>query len=179
MIATGELAPGYRAPTNKGQTLSHDSFVERVPVVLFFLDGLDDADDQLELNAFDELLVEFGHRRVQLLGVAPTTPRALREATETRAVTVLADEDGTIRARFGGDSGPFAVVIDRTGTVAGVVERRSSEHPTEVLGEVDRLRAREPERMEPYEPVHNEPAAEVPGPKQTSPNTPGSKVKGA
>ena len=147
MIATGELAPGYRAPTNKGQTLSHDSFVERVPVVLFFLDGLDDADDQLELHAFDELLVEFGHRRVQLLGVAPTTPRALREATEKTAVTVLADQDGAIRARFGGDSGPFAVVIDRTGTVAGVVERHSSEHPAEVLGEVDRLRACEPERM--------------------------------
>ena len=157
MIAEGELAPGYRAPTNKGQTLSHKSFVERVPVVLFFLDGLDGADDQLELATFDDLLVEFGHRRVQLLGVAPTTPRALRDATEARAITVLADEDGAIRERFGGDGGPFAVVIDRTGTVAGVVERHSSEHPNEVLGEVDRLLAREPERMQPYEPVHDEP----------------------
>ena len=76
MIAEGVLAPGYRAPTNKGQTLSHASFVERVPVVLFFLDSLDGADDQLELDGFDDLLVEFGHRRVQLLGVAPATPRA-------------------------------------------------------------------------------------------------------
>ena len=85
MIAEGQVAPGYRAPSNKGQTLSHESFVERVPVVLFFLNGLDDADDQLALDAFDELLVEFGHRRVQLLGVVPTTPRELRDATETRA----------------------------------------------------------------------------------------------
>ena len=158
MIAEGELAPGYRAPTNKGQTLSHDSFVERVPVVLFFLDGLEEADDQLELAAFDDLLVEFGHRRVQLLGVAPTTPRVLRDATETRAVTVLADEDGAIRERFGGRDQPFAVVIDRAGTVARVVERRSSQHPTEVLDEVDRLRATEPDRMEPYEPAHDESA---------------------
>jgi peroxiredoxin len=157
MIAEGELAPGYHAPTNKGQTLSHESFVERVPVVLFFLDGLDGADDQLELDTFDDLLVEFGHRRVQLLGVAPTTPRVLRDATGTRAVTVLADEDGAIRERFGGGGGPFAVVIDRTGIVAGVVQRHSSEHPNEVLGEVDRLLAREPARMQPYEPVHDEP----------------------
>ena len=53
MIAAGQSAPGYRAPTNKGQTLSHESFVDRVPVVLFFLDGLDDADDQVELDTFD------------------------------------------------------------------------------------------------------------------------------
>jgi len=158
MIATGDLAPGYRAPTNKGQTLSHESFVDRVPVVLFFLDGLDGADDQVELDAFDDMLVQFGHRRVQLLGVAPTTPRALRDTTATRAVTVLADEDGAIRERFGGDAGAFAVVIDRTGTVAGVVERRSSDHPTEVLDEVDRVRARDPERMEPYESTHDESA---------------------
>ena len=131
--------------------------MDRVPVVLFFLDGLDDADDQVELDTFDELLVQFGHRRVQLLGVAPTTPRALRDTTATRAVTVLADEDGAIRERFGGDAGPFSVVIDRTGTVAGIVERHSSDHPSEVLDEVDRLRAREPQRMEPYEPVHDEP----------------------
>jgi len=156
MIAAGQRAPGYRAPTNKGQTLSHEAFVDRVPVVLFFLDGLDDADDQVELDAFDELLVQFGHRRIQLLGVAPTTPRALRDSTATRAVTVLADEDGAIRERFGGDAGPFAVVIDRAGTVAGVVERRSSEHPAEVLDEVDRLRSSEPERMDPYEPAHDE-----------------------
>jgi len=158
MIATGDLAPGYRAPTNKGQTLSHESFVDRVPVVLFFLDGLDGADDQVELDAFDDMLVQFGHRRVQLLGVAPTTPRALRDTTATRAVTVLADEDGAIRERFGGDAGAFAVVIDRTGTVAGVVERRSSDHPTEVLDEVDRVRTRDPERMEPYESTHDESA---------------------
>jgi len=156
MIAEGELAPGYRAPTNKGQTLSHASFVERVPVVLFFLDGLDDADDQVELDTFDDLLVEFGHRRVQLLGVAPTTARALRDATETRAVPVLADEDGAIRERFGGDAGPFTVVIDREGTVARVLERHSSEHPAEVLDEIDRLRASDPDRMEPYEPAHDD-----------------------
>ena len=162
MIAEGELAPGYRAPSSKGQTLSHDAFVGRLPVVLFFLDGLDAADDQLELQAFDDILVEFGHRRVQLLGVVPATPRALRDATESSAVTVLADENGTIRGRFGGggDGGPFSVVIDREGTVRSVVQRRSSEHPAEVLEEVDRLRARDPERMEPSEAVHDESAHE-------------------
>ena len=156
MITEGQLAPGYRAPTNKGQTLSHESFVDRVPVVLFFLDGLDHPDDQLELDAFDDLLVEFGHRRVQLLGVAPATPRTLRDTTSSRAVTLLADEDGAIRERFAGDDTPFAVVIDRVGTVARIVERASSEHPTQVLEAVDRLRTEEPNRMEPYEPVHDD-----------------------
>lgn len=154
MIVEGESAPGYRAPTSKGQTLSHEAFLERLPVVLFFLDGLDATDDLLELDAFDDLLVEFGHRRVQLLGVAPTTPRTLRDAIESRAVTVLADQDGAIRARFGGDSRPFAVVIDREGTVRSVLERRSSEHAAEVLDAVDRVRRNDPERMEPYEPTH-------------------------
>jgi peroxiredoxin len=163
MIVEGERAPGYRAPTSKGQTLSHESFLNRLPVVLFFLDGLDAADDQLELDAFDELLVEFGHRRVQLLGVAPTTPRALRDAVETRAVTVLSDQDGAIRARFGGNGRPFAVVIDREGTVRSVLERRSSEHAAEVLEAVDRVRANVPECMEPYEPLHDEPTQEEKG----------------
>jgi peroxiredoxin len=163
MIAEGELAPGYRAATSKGQTLAHDTFVGRLPVVLFFLDGLDAADDQLELQAFDDLLVEFGHRRVQLLGVVPSTARALRDATESRAVTVLADEDGAIRERFGGSGGPFAVVIDREGTVVRVVERRSSAHPTEVLEAVDQARASDPDRMEPMEPAHDGPAREEEG----------------
>jgi len=33
----------------------------------------------------------------------------------------------------------------------------------EVLGEVDRVLAREPERMQPYEPVHDEPDPEQKG----------------
>jgi peroxiredoxin len=155
MIAEGERAPGYRAPTSKGQTLSYEAFLHRLPVVLFFLDGLDAADDQLELDAFDDLLVEFGHRRVQLLGVAPTTPRMLRDAVEARAVTVLADQDGAIRARFGGNGRPFAVVIDREGTVRSVLERRSSEHAAEVLEAVDRVRSNDPEQMEPGESLHD------------------------
>jgi len=163
MIAEGEIAPGYRAPTNKGQTLSHESFVGRVPVALFFLDSLESADDQLALDAFDELLVEFGRRRVQLLGVAPTTPRALRNAAEARSVTVLADEDGAIRERFGGGAAPLTVVIDREGTVARVLERHSSDHPAEVLSEIDRLRASDPDRMEPYEAAHDEFAPQTNG----------------
>ena len=76
---------------------------------------------------------------------------------------MLADEDGAIRERFGGDAGPFTVVIDRAGTVARVLERHSSEHPAEVLDEIDRLRAAGTDRMEPYEPVHDEHVSEQKG----------------
>ena len=148
VIEVGQQAPAFRAPSSKGQTLESEAFGDRVAIVLFFLDSLDQADDRLELAAFDELLVEFGHRRVQVLGVVTATARELRDATESLAVPVLADENGTMRAEFGGlDLLPFTVIIDRHNTVVSVLQRRDSAHPQEVLQAVDALQSAEPEAM--------------------------------
>ena len=148
VIEVGQDAPQFRAPSSKGQTLERDSFGDHVAIALFFLDSLDQADDQIELAAFDEMLVEFGHRRVQLLGVVSAPLRELRDATQSLAVPVLADEDGTMRTEFGGlDLLPFTVIIDRHGTVVAALERRDTEHPHDVLRAVDALQLSDPESM--------------------------------
>jgi peroxiredoxin len=148
VIQEGQSAPAFRAPSSKGQTLDSDAFHDRLAVVLFFLDGLEHPDDQLALSNFDDLLVEFGHRRVQLLGVAPLTARDLRDATESVAVPLLADGDGSLRREFGGlDIAPFTVVIDRNGIVAKVLPRYGADHPREVLTAVDALLSAEPNAM--------------------------------
>lgn len=148
MIEEGQPAPEFRAPSSKGHTLELGSFADRVAVALFFLDSLDQPDDEITLAVFDDLLVEFGQRRVQALGVAPAAPRALHDATNSLAVPVLADEDGSIREAFGGyDLVPFTTIIDRHGMVAAVIERRTAEHPHDVLRAVDALQAERPEPM--------------------------------
>jgi peroxiredoxin len=148
VIEVGQPAPQFRAPSSTGQTLETGSFGDHIAKVLFFLDSLGQADDQIEIQAFDELLVEFGHRRVQLLGVAPATAREVRDATTSLAVPILADEDSTMRKEFGGlDLLPFTVVVDRHNTVVDVLERRGTEHPNDVLRAVDALQQEEPEAM--------------------------------
>lgn len=139
-----EIAPYFRAPSSNGQTLDQDAFRNRVPVVLFFTSGLARADDHAIVTAFDEWLSEFGKLRVQVLGVVPDTPRAVRDhATEhLLAVTLLADEGRHILRAYGGDVEhlPATVVVDRRGRVVAHVEQVSPRHARDVLAEVRRLR---------------------------------------
>lgn len=151
VIEVGQVAPAFQAPSSKGkgQTLERETFGDHVAIALFFLDSLDQADDQIELAAFDEMLVEFGRRRVQLLGVVTATSSELLDATQSLAVPVLADEDGAMRTAFGGlDLLPFTVIIDRHGTVVAVLERRDTEHPHDVLRAIDALQLTDPEAMQ-------------------------------
>ncbi|HEY8216898.1 MAG TPA: redoxin domain-containing protein [Acidimicrobiia bacterium] len=148
---TGQPAPGFRAPTSHGQTLDSETFHGKLAVVLFFLTRPGSADDEVLLDSFDEHLVDFGHERVQLLGVAPCSPRALRDRAEAQqlAVTILADESGEIARTFGvsaavGDpdalAPPATVVIDRRGVIAARVPRTDAPHHVEdVLEELRRL----------------------------------------
>jgi peroxiredoxin len=88
---------------------------------------------------------------VQLLGVAPCSPRALRDRAEAQqlAVTILADESGEIARTFGvsaavGDpdalAPPATVVIDRRGVIAARVPRTDApRHVEDVLEELRRL----------------------------------------
>jgi peroxiredoxin len=110
-------------------------------VVLFFVGGLDDEEAQSRIWAFDALLPDFGRRRVQLLGVVPTTARRLREATGQASVTLLADGDGTIRAAYAGEggAGDLVAVIDRRGTLVAVLGGADDAAPMAVLGAVDGL----------------------------------------
>jgi peroxiredoxin len=144
-VAVGDPLPELRAPSSNGQTLERASFVGKVPVVVFFPVPTRDPLSGPDLMEWDELLVEFGHRRVQLLGVVRAQPRLLREAVESGrfSVTLLADEAGDIARRIGGDEEPRpTVVADHEGSVVAVIERGAElGHAAEVLARVIELQA--------------------------------------
>lgn len=147
----GRTLPPFRAPSSHGQTLELDSFAGKVGLVIFVpAEGeLRDA----ELDEWDERLVDFGHLRVQVLGIVHATARTLRDESDqaSRSVTMLADEDGRLRdALVGAADSPPTVIADRSGTIVDVVERDGSAgHVTEVLRRVqtlhDRLDAMRPD----------------------------------
>jgi peroxiredoxin len=140
----GEQLPEFRAPSNHGQTLERAAFVGKVGMVVFVPSG--GPRREPELDEWDEHLVDFGRLRVQVLGVLRTTAKALRDQSEeaARAVTLLADEDGSIGAALAAGAAPVPTLIaDRTGTIVGVVERDDSTgHVVEVLRRVESLHDR-------------------------------------
>ncbi len=126
-VRVGDPAPPFRAPSSNGQTLDADSFHGKVPVALVFLADGRDPTGQVALAELDECLVEFGHRRWQLLVVLPSSPRELRAMSEEAqyAVTILADEAHAISHAFLGDDPPdhpVAVLVGADGAVVDVVE---------------------------------------------------------
>jgi peroxiredoxin len=140
----GGALPGFRAPSNHGQTLDRSSFVGKVGMVVFV--PVEGALRDPELDEWDEHLVDFGHLRVQLLGVVRATAKALRDESEgaARAVTLLADEDGRItEALTGGHVPAPTLVADRDGTIVDVVSREDGTgHVLEVLRRVEALHDR-------------------------------------
>jgi thioredoxin-dependent peroxiredoxin len=149
----GEAAPWFRAPTSNGQTLDSEAFHGKLAVVLFFVAQPGTPDAELMLDEFDEHLIDFGHARVQLFGVAPCSPRTLREWARSRqfAVTLLADESGEIGRSFGipdvshGErptTAPPTVVIDRQGLVAARVPRTGATgHAEHVLRQLRQIQS--------------------------------------
>lgn len=123
MTTTPPTAPPFRAPSSRGQTLELESFAGKVPVALFLTGSLTGGSRALVIE-LDRREVEFGRRRVQLLGVAEVTAAALREfATEHDVeVAMIADPDGGIARSYGLDGDQHrAVVIDRTLGVTALV----------------------------------------------------------
>jgi peroxiredoxin len=75
------------------------------------------------LSPFDEHLVEFGHRRVQVLAVVDATAREARELADRApflGLTLLADEDGSIREAYAPDGGQ-CFLVDSAGYLRAVV----------------------------------------------------------
>jgi len=121
-VSIGTPAPDFRAPTSNGQTLDRASFLGKVPVALLF-PAPDSVDLAGTLRAFDERLVDFGHRRVQVLAVVDESPRTVRELAARiplHALTLLADEDGSIREAYATEGGQCHL-MDERGTLRAVV----------------------------------------------------------
>ena len=121
-VTIGSPAPDFRAPSSNGQTLDRSSFLGKVPVALVF-PAVDTPDLAGTLAPFDARMIEFGHRRVQVLAVvdeSPRTVRALADRIPLRALTLLADQDGSIRQAYSPDGGQCDL-IDADGTLRAVV----------------------------------------------------------
>jgi peroxiredoxin len=121
-VSIGSPAPDFRAPTSNGQTLDRNSFLGKVPVVLV-VPAPDEPDLTAVLTPFDARMVEFGHRRVQVLAVIDESARTVRELAERiplHALTLLADEDGSIRESYA-PRGGRCFVMDVDGRLKAVV----------------------------------------------------------
>jgi peroxiredoxin len=102
-----------------------DRILGRIPVALVFLPRPAEADSRDLMSGLGERLSDFGHDRVQVLGVIPSPPETTEElgdAMEGNA-RVLADPDHTLADHFGVDykpADPTTVLVAADGQVAEV-----------------------------------------------------------
>lgn len=90
--------PDFRLPSSTGQTLSLDSYLGKVPMVLVFLSGLESEQDRRVLASFDDRLRDFGSARSQVMAVVKETARSVREYADENGVKmpILADASGSM-----------------------------------------------------------------------------------
>lgn len=114
MTSIPPTAPPFRAPSSRGQTLELESFAGKVPIVMFDVGPLSERSSAL-VSELDRREVEFGHQRIQLLGVAEATATELRAFAAEHGIdaALIADPDGTIGRKYGLDGNEHrAVVVD-------------------------------------------------------------------
>ncbi len=91
---------------------------------MLFLAGLLTEESRALIAELDTREIEFGHRRVQLLGVAAATASDLRAFAAKHGIeaALIADPDGAIAGAYGLDGDQHrAVVIDRALGVTALV----------------------------------------------------------
>ena len=138
-------APSFSTAASTGQTLSSDSFTDKVPILMLFIPGLDES--AAVLDEYNDEHDTIGKRRVQLLFVAPETAARVREVAADRGLTfpILADPSRAIFRDYGAvddhdKAKACSVVVDRTGTVAAVTESVGT--PQESLALLDKASER-------------------------------------
>jgi peroxiredoxin Q/BCP len=153
-LEVGEVAPDFEAESSHGRTLASSAFRDKVAMVLFLLSDIESAGSLDELQGWNDLLPEFGRRRVQVLGVTPSSAKALMHLVADRdlSLTLLSDESGQLRRSYtpgaARGEGIATTVVDHRGHVVSFVARSSSRgHPDEVLESLDRLRLEHPDDM--------------------------------
>lgn len=121
-----DLVPDFSLPASTGQTLSRSSFVGKVPLVVVFVPDPRGSDRHI-VEAYSDLLRDFGSLRVQVLLVSRLTAREARDlAAEIGAnVPLLADAGGEMASAFGaaGPGGTVRRVTVIAGEDGGILRR--------------------------------------------------------
>jgi peroxiredoxin len=135
-----QTTPTFSAPASTGQTLSTESFRDKVPVAMLFLP---DA-SQATLDEYNSIHADLAQRRVQLLAVLPELASDARDLAGRLQLTfpLLADPSLALFGDFGatdslGEPMRCSVIIDKTGTVASKTEGVVS--PSEMTAQLDDL----------------------------------------
>ena len=137
-----QSTPTFSAPASTGQTLSTESFRDKVPVAMLFLPDAGTARNSLA--EYNVIHADLARRRTQLLAVVPELASEARSIADRLQLTfpLLCDPSRSIFREFGAMSdsdAPIAcsVIVDRTGTVAWLEEGVVS--PQEMTTQLDDL----------------------------------------
>ncbi|MCU1459248.1 MAG: hypothetical protein JWL73_3340 [Actinomycetia bacterium] len=146
----GGAVPEFRSPTSRGQTLDRASFIGKVGLALCFVGDPAAETANGAIAGLDLELVEFGHRRVQLLLVAAASAREVRELADARGYTVplLADPAGDIASAFGVTPGASAFewfIVDIVGTVVDAGADEPEAIASKLLNAVDEVGIAQPD----------------------------------
>ena len=142
-MTTQNSKPMFSAPASTGQTLSSESFRDKVPVAMLFVP--DPASAESELDDYNAIHADLAQRRVQLLAVVPELASDARDRADRMQLTfpLLADPAGAIFREFGAADkadkpATRSVIIDKTGTVAFETEGvLSTDEMTEKLDDLE------------------------------------------
>src|SRR6478752_887300 len=90
-------------PAGTGGVIDLDRVLGNIPVVLVFVTDPEGSGSIAVMESIGSRLVDFGHERVQVLGVAATEQSVVMEAEDLASgnARLLADEDRAIAKRFG------------------------------------------------------------------------------
>lgn len=123
-VENGQMIPTFSLPASTGQTLDRDSYLGKMPMVIFFLPDAESETDRSLLGEYDRLLRDFGEETSQVLGVTKMTARQVRDLSDEMGLSlpVLADAGGEMARQFGvaeadGSLHRATFVIDRHGKV--------------------------------------------------------------
>jgi thioredoxin-dependent peroxiredoxin len=142
MVAVGEVAPDFEAPTNSGAALRL-SGLRGQPVILYFYPQADTPGCTIESKAFRDLQPQFDAKRIRIVGIS-TDDVGAQEHFATKCglpFPLVADHAKSITRDYGvlGPSGRARRVtffLDPAGRVVEVVD------DSKALVHVERAKAR-------------------------------------
>jgi peroxiredoxin Q/BCP len=150
LIAPGEKAPDFEAPSTSGTTLRLSSLRGRI-VVLYFYPRAMTSGCTREAQRFNELIEEFNKYNAIVIGVSTDPIERNKRFAEKLGLkfTLLSDENGDIARMYGvlkpgarrASAQRVTFVIDENGVVRKVIKniRPAERHADEALQAVKEL----------------------------------------